>query len=138
MADTYSYNPKSIVMTVNGLMVKGYDEGDFIVVTPNAPRLTKRVGGQGDVTYSRNPDTSGTITLRLLKESPWNSIIQSYLNLDMTFAVNIIDVLGSTRFGAAKCKVSTQAELTFGVESGPTEWTIDFAQGKFGAGGNPL
>jgi len=71
------FNPDDTELIVNKMLGSGFGDGTFIKVSFDEPaRWKKHVGAKGEVSRTKNCNTSGTITVSL----KWNSPFRVYLD----------------------------------------------------------
>ena len=75
MADFNEYDPKSILVTWNGILVSGYADGTFVELERNEDGFSTSVGDCGDVTRVRMNNRSGTLKLTLKSEAGVNNLL---------------------------------------------------------------
>lgn len=125
---TYTYDPKRVDLIVSGHLISGLADGDSISLEPNADAVTTKVGNQGDVVRSRMADRTYTLTIRLLGESPSNTILAALHKTDTEtnapFTVILRNTLGTEVASAATAYVIKRPSLAWGAESGQKEWAI--------------
>jgi hypothetical protein len=72
-----TYNPKLINVVVNGILVTGFADGDFVTVETDADLYTATVGATGEVVRTRNLNRMATVTVVLLADSPTNDLLSA-------------------------------------------------------------
>lgn len=132
MASPYTYDPKQVALSVNGISIGGYADGTFIMVERSNDAFSKVSGADGIISRAKSNDLSGTITITLAQTSPSNDILSALAKLDeMTnsgiFAVAVADFSGSTVCGAAFAWIRKSSNAEFSKEIGNREWVIDCA-----------
>ena len=60
-----TYNAKDTVVTVGGVVVKGFQDGDMVSYTQNENRVTAEVDAQGFASVSINNNRLGQVTINL-------------------------------------------------------------------------
>lgn len=115
---------------VLGTGAQSAEEG--ITITPNADINTLTVGADGASMNSLRANYSGTITVRLLKTSPINSVLMMMANYQRSSSTlhgrNVINVV-NTGLGddttATAVAFKRIPDLTYAVEGGLVEWQFD-------------
>ena len=136
MATMKTYDPKKVLISLGGHPVSGYSDGTFVSIAPNGDGISKKVGCDGEIVRSIDPDDSATITLTVLQTSPTVAFCQNQYNLDKetgegTFAVLVKDLKGGLIFSAADAWVTTPPTREFAKESTDREITIDCGSASF-------
>jgi hypothetical protein len=127
-----TYSPKNIVITVDGIPISGFADGDAIGLEYGAPRFTKKVGMDGEVVRSQSPDFSGTLKIRLMQTSLSNDLLDTYAKLDQLtglggFTLMMADLRSGANYTAVQAWISAMPPVNYGMEAGQREWSIDFA-----------
>ena len=136
-----TYDPKKIILTFRGILVRGYAGGTFINVNREADGFTKSVGASGDVTRVRSNDRSGTVAVTLQAESPANDALSAVaiadeLTGDQTGALLLKDLNGTTLIRAEAAWIRKFPEFEYADEGGNREWMFDCAELEMLVGGN--
>lgn len=143
-AGTYqgAYNASKVAVMVSGVIVSGFDDGDFVSAAYEGDRATPKVGADGEVGISINPSRLGTITITLSASSLANDELSALANInslggfDAAFPISIVDLSGRSLIFASKCWLQTSPEATFGTEIGSREWVFGAADLLMQLGGN--
>lgn len=102
-----------------------------ITISPNGDINTMTIAADGSGMHSLKADVSGSISLKLLKTSPVNAILNAAYLFQTSSAANhgqntlsLADIRGDsiTCFGVAFKKAP---DLKYGEEGGTNEWTFD-------------
>lgn len=139
---TGTYDPTKVIVSIGGVTVTGWTDGDFITARRSSDSYTKKVGADGEVSRAKNADRTGEIELKLSQTSKANDELSALFNLqllggsDTTFPIGIADLSGRTVLAAAQCWLRTAPELTFGMEVGERVWMFDTASLIYQVGGN--
>lgn len=125
-----TYNPKQVLISLGSHSVSGYSDGTFVNIEASGDGITKKVGCDGEVVRSIDPDRSATITLTVLQRSPTVSWAQKQFDLDResgdgTFPVLIKDMKGGLLFSAKDAWVVTSPTREFAKDSTDREIQID-------------
>lgn len=123
MAQTF--DPKKVSLIVDGRFIVGYMDGTFIGTEKNEDNITPHVGAHGDVTYSRNADDTGTITVTLKQNSSSLPHLIALSKQDRDFAANIIDANDNKiKAGGNQCRIVKTPSVDWGAEVGGVEVKI--------------
>ena len=129
MGKIKTYNPKEVLVSFGSHIVSGYAEDSFITIDPSGDGITKKVGCDGEIVRSVNPDDTGVIKLTVLQTSDTNSWLQQRVNQDRTngegmFPVLIKDLKGGMIASTDAAWATRFASRGFGRESANREWEI--------------
>lgn len=137
MAETYSFlSVSASIVGPNGSfsLSEGNTEGG-ISSAKSGPKNSKTVGADGSVMNSLHADESGTITVRLLKTSITNALLQTMYDADRsdpsTWGRNQIklrDVNRGDEVTAVGCAFQKFADVTWDKEGPALEWVFDAAK----------
>jgi hypothetical protein len=137
-----TYSADQVIVTVGGVIVSGFADGDFITAQYDEDRFTKMVGADGEVGRSKNPSRAGNIEITLAASSRANDELSALFNLDSLagvdapIAIAVSDLSGRTVIGASKGWIKSAPEVTFGKEIGERVWVLDCADLQMFVGGN--
>lgn len=140
---TGTYDPAQVIVTVAGVILQGFSDGDAITATRDEDLATKRVGIDGKVGRARNANKSGTFEFRLLQTSKANAELSALIAADNlladglgTFPVSIADGSGASLCFASQAWAKTLPAFTGGKEVGERVWVFDAADLTIIHGGN--
>jgi hypothetical protein len=136
-----TYDPSKIVVTWNGVRMRGYAQGEFVKVEPNADLYNTVVGAGGQVARSRNPDESGKVTVTLLATSATNDEMTAKVQADRRTNTGwgplmIKDLLGNTLVAASRAWIERLPDVGMSGEVGTRAWVIRCAELSVVVGGN--
>lgn len=136
-----TYDPASVVITINGAPISGYSEGTFVEIDRDEATWSKVVGADGLVTRGKTNNFSGTMTLTLKQSSPSNDFLSGLLALDEATNAGVVPILvkdlsgNSTYFGGS-CWVRQYANSTFDKAITDRTWTLDIDELDLFVGSN--
>jgi len=135
MGQIKTYNPKEITMAFGNHIVTGYADDSFVSIDPNGDGITKKVGCDGEIVRSINPDDTYIVKLTVLQTSDTNSFLQQKLAQDRKtgdgmFPILIKDLKGGMVFSTEAGWVIRDASRGYGKESGNREWEIHTGSGE--------
>ena len=140
---TGSYDPSQVVVTIGGVLVTGWSDGDAIVAERDEDAYSKRVGNDGGVARARNPNMSGSFNFKLLQTSAANAALSSLVATDdltnqglPSFPITVVDGSGASLVTATECWIRKVPAATFGREVSEREWIFDAADMVIFHGGN--
>lgn len=102
-----------------------------ITVSPNGEINVMTIAADGSVMHSLKADTSGTVTVKLLKTSPVNAILSAAFLFQTSSSANHgVNTLSLTdaRGDSLTCQFvafKKMTDLKYGEEAGSNEWTFD-------------
>lgn len=141
---TGSYDPSQVVVTVGGVIVSGFSDGDSIIARRSEDSYFMRVGTDGGVARARNSNKTGEFEFKLLQTSAANDLLSGLVGVeDLTneglnlFPIGVVDGSGRSLAVATQCWIKTVPEATFGKEVSERIWVFSAADLKiFHGGGN--
>lgn len=130
-----TYNPKEVTIALGNHIVSGYAEDSFVTIDPNGDVVTKKVGCDGEVARSINPDDTFVVKISLLQTSATNSYLQQRLDLDRKtgdgmFPILIKDLKGGMVFSSEAAWLKGPASRGYGKEAGNREWELHTSSGN--------
>lgn len=131
----FTYDPKKTSISLGGHIASGFAEDTFVSIEPNGDGVTKKVGCDGAVSRSLNPDQSYVVKVTVMQTSPTNGFLENMVKADRNggggvFPVMIKDLQGTMCFNASEAWCVSSASRSFGREIGNREWTIHTADGE--------
>lgn len=130
----YTYDPKSVLVSVHGKNIQGFSEDAMVEITPLAAVFESVVGADGEVTRVRSHDARVTVKVSLMQSSEGNRILGAILKQDMESAngasigtVQIEDTQGRTLVSGAEGWVKGYPTQTFGKKVNTREWELEIA-----------
>ena len=140
---TGTYNADGVVTTIGTVIVSGFSDGDHITARLNEDVSEIRVGNDGGVGRSINPNRSGEFEFKLLQTSAANDALSALVNADdlvnvgkAQFPITVMDGSGRSLAVATQCWIKTLPEMTFGKAVGERVWVFSAADLKIFVGGN--
>lgn len=135
MKEVNTYNPKEITMALGAHIVSGYAEDSFVTIDPNGGGITKKVGCDGEIVRSIDPDDTYIVKISVQQTSKTNAFLQQKLKQDQTsgtgtFPVLIKDLKGKFVFSADTAWVTKPASRGYGKEANNREWEIHTGSGN--------
>jgi hypothetical protein len=138
MAFPYTYSFESVNATITGPngtfsigQGAGVDEGG-ITVEMSEPKNTRTTGADGLWMHSLHAGKSGKVTVRLLKNSVTNALLNAMYNADTSNpaahgqnVITISNVLSGDVISAQGAAFSQQPTMTYAKEGGMVEWAFD-------------
>lgn len=136
-----TFNPKDVVISLGGIPLSGYADGEFANIEATSDDFQMSTGADGDTSRVKLNDASGTLTLTLAMTSPSNDILSGFRSLDVRTGQGVVplilkDLSGRTTLFSANAWVRRPPTTGFGKEISTREWTIDLADMNLVVGGN--
>lgn len=145
MGQATNYVASQVTVILDGALIEGFADGDFITIEPNvADRFTHRVGADGEVLRSRSEDDTINVTFVLLQGSKANDVLSRKHQADLDSpngtgggsGLHITDHSGTTIASASRAWIRGFPTITFGTEGGTREWRLTGANTRVHVGGN--
>jgi len=123
MADIPVYNAKDVVLTINGVVVQGFQDGDMISYTIKEDRVQTEVDAQGVPSIAVNNNRLGQITINL----SGNSASHKYLNglANSNKVVPIVIKTPSEKISGNQAIIAKPADGQFGKQTPKRTYTIE-------------
>lgn len=139
MAAPINYDFRQVVVTVAGVPIEGFADGDSIAIERASDDYTMQVGSDGEGARSKQNNKSGSITLTLMRGADSNLYLQGlYLADEVSGAgavpVVIADLRGSMVAGTTAGWIKKLPGGTFGRDNGTVEWVFDTTSLEIGHG----
>lgn len=130
MAAPINYDFRQVVVTVAGVPIEGFADGDSIGIERAADDYTMVVGNDGVGARSKQNNRSGSITLTLMNGAPSNLYLQGIYAADEVSGagavpVVIADLRGGFLAGATAAWIKKLPAASRGRDNGSTEWVFD-------------
>ena len=126
----YTYDPRKVLISLGSHVVTGYSDGTYISIEANGDGVTKKVGCDGEIVRSLDPDETAKLTLTLIQTSKTTQYVREMYKKDKTdgsgmFAVLIKDMKGGLLFSADKAWVIKQPSSEFAKEASDRTIELD-------------
>lgn len=137
-----TYAAEKVIVTVGGVIITGFTDGDFVTAKYDEDRYMKKVGADGEVGRSKNASRAGTVEIVLSSTSKANDELSTLFNLaqiggiDKPIPLGVADLSGRSLMAASKAWIKTAPDMVFGKEVTDRTWTLDCADMLFTFGGN--
>lgn len=133
---TYSFMDVQASMVGPGAALSlGYGSAsseEGITIEAAGDKNTMTVGGDGEYMHSLHADKSGTVTVRLLKTSPYNAALQALYDAQTLSSAlhgqNLFTVTNSASGDvttARGCAFKKKPTITYSKDGDVLEWTFD-------------
>lgn len=130
-----SYDPKAMIIKLNGEDVYGFAEGDMVTVERNEEFFNIHQGTQGEISRAFIRNNSYRITIRLQHTSPFIQRLENYKTADSLLKVppvmvfQVIDPSSYEQLFAAQCWIQADPSRNWGNEIGVREYQLFAAFG---------
>ncbi len=139
---TGSYDPAQVIVTVGGVILSGFRDGDSIIARRAEDMYFTRVGTDGGVARARNANKMGEFEFKLLQTSPANDLLSALLATDdltndglIVIPIGVVDGSGRSLAAATQCWIKSIPEAIFGKEVSERTWVFSAADLKIFHGG---
>ena len=134
-----TYFCKDVLIAMGNHIVSGYADDNFVNYEKNGDGTTTKVGCDGEVVRSIDPDRSYIVKLSLLHTSRTNAFLQSKYEQDQIdgtgfFPVMIKDLRGTVLFQSDYGWVAKPANRSFGKVAPNTDWEIQVGEASIAEG----
>jgi len=133
-----TYSAEKVIVTIGGVSVHGFTDGDFITAKYDEDRYKKEKGIDGEITRIRTVCNAGSIEFTLMDSSKaideLNQFNPAYGNVAPA-PISIADLSGRTLLDASKCWLKTAPDIVKGKEIGESKWVFDCAYMEITYGG---
>lgn len=127
-----AYDPKLCPIVFNGRPLTGYAEDTFVNFEPSTDVVTKQVGADGSVVFSRSADQTGTLTVTLLQTSPDHVFLaacaKNFTIAPLSMRDENLGQGGTTLLSTQHATVSGRPAISRGLEAVAHEWTFILGQ----------
>lgn len=135
-----NYDPGKVVVTFNGHLLVGFNDGTFVSAERAENAFSMAVGATGDVTRVRNRNRSGSVSVTLQAASPSNDVLTTMALLDEEFGtgagvLSVKDLNGTTLLFAESAWIRKIPNVDFAADASAREWAFDCADLRMEVGG---
>lgn len=136
--DLRLYDPDNVLITVAGIPISGYADGEFCRIEYDTDAFQDVVGTDGEVTRSKSNDGRATITIRLMQSSPVNALLSALHTSDRNasggvgvgafYMQDLSNLVGGTLLTAEKCWIAKPPDSGWDRTPTEREWKIRVAK----------
>ena len=124
-----TYDSRKVLLSLGSHSVTGYANGSFVTIEPNGDGVIKKVGADGEIIRSIDPDGTSNLTITVLQQSPTVAFCQKMYDKDRVdgsgvFPVLIKDLKGGLVFSCQDAWVTTPMTREFANEAPDREISI--------------
>ena len=125
-----TYDSKKVMIMFGTHVVTGYADGSFCTIEAHGDGFQKKVGADGEVVRSSDPDKTATVSITLLVNSPSIGHFQQQYNRDRETGdgmqpLLIKDLKGGLLFSAQQAWVVNSPSRDFDIEGPDREIELD-------------
>lgn len=137
-----TYAAEKVIISVGGVAISGFTDGDFVTVKYDEDRYVKKAGADGEVGRSKNASRAGTVEIVLSGTSSANDELSALFNLaqiggiDPPIPIAVADLSGRSLAVASNAWIKTVPDLIFGKNITDRKWVFDAADLVINVGGN--
>ncbi|EPG73208.1 hypothetical protein LEP1GSC058_3108 [Leptospira fainei serovar Hurstbridge str. BUT 6] len=128
MADKFlgTYDPSQVTLSISGRLVSGFFDGTFISIKrTDSENYKTHVGAKGEVSRTKNNNTTGSITFTLKGTSPDNAFLDLIKYQPSAFPVLVKNNSdGKFMAVASQAWINTEPDKEFGLEETGVEWVL--------------
>ena len=120
------YDPQEVFVIVDGYVVTGFTEDSMISAERSEDKVETHVGSQGEVTFVKNANDVGQMTISLKHNSPSISKLNELYKAGNKFPVNAEDQNfdGDVSAGGSEAMISNPGSFERGGSVSDKEFTL--------------
>lgn len=124
------YSFKDIIVLVNGVEIKGWADGDDVILMERLEDSASHIiGAAGEMTVSLNTDKSGTVTFNLLQTSESNAYLSGLINAQEVgiftpVTMQFKDTVGGDLSSGTQGYIQKPAPMQRGVGLNTQQWVV--------------
>ncbi len=125
-----TYDPKKVLISFGSHSVSGYSDGTFVSIEASGDGISKKVGCDGEIVRSIDPNSSAKISLTVLQTSPTVAFCQQNYDRDRETGEGLLplvvkDLKGGLIFSTESAWVIKPPTREYGKESADRTIEID-------------
>lgn len=120
--DVFDFKDTTTVVASN--ILTGFMDGTPITVEKNEDRYGQHVGADGQVTYNKSNNNTGTATLTLKQDSASVPVLDALLKSDEAFDISLVDAKRGKSINGENCRFANNPSFSRGTEVEGIEYTI--------------
>lgn len=135
MARLKHYDAKSLTISLAGINIQGFADGEFVSIQEESDTFADVVGADGEVSRAPTNDNRATVTFTLMSTSPSNRLLSALLKADKTTpggagvgALIIRNRLTGEQYRANEAWISKPPDVAFDRGVTSRAWTIRTAE----------
>ncbi len=134
------YDPKEVIVTINGQIITGFAE-EVVTVARAEDAWRDEVGADGEVVRIASNDRRGQITIQLLPTSASNLVLDVLRNADevtggSVFPLLVQDNRGNDVHVAAEAWIQKSPDAVYNKTAAPRVWVLRAADLRMVHGGH--
>lgn len=124
------YSPKKVSVTIGGVPITGWADGDMLVVTYDTDEHSKHIGTGGEGRFIKSEDVSGVATFRLADYSEANAVMQAVQKAGVEVPITVTDKSSNADvFTTDAAVVRKTPDFQKGADAKMNEWPFLFIRG---------
>lgn len=136
-------DPKLVKITLTGIPIQGFADGDFCKIVPASEAYTTIVGADGETVRVASNDKRFDVEISLLQTSNSNDLLSALHALDQNApngagvgAFTLADLNGTSLFTGPETWITMYPDQTWGKSASSRVWKLQCAEGVLNVGGN--
>ena len=126
----HEYDPKQVLLILNGVHIHGFLEGTFITARRNKDAMSLQVGVDGEGTRSKSSDKSGRLEIFLNQSSESNDVFSALALADEATGLGVVPAMlkdnsGRSLFVAENAWVVKFPDAPFETNSVGRQWILE-------------
>lgn len=136
--DLRLYDPDQVLITVAGIPMTGFADGEFCRIEYDNDAFADVVGTDGEVTRMKSNDGRATVTIKLMQSSPVNALLSVLHTSDRNapggvgvgaFSLqDLANPTGGTLLVGEKCWIAKPPDSSWDRTATEREWKIRVAK----------
>lgn len=123
MANTPIFNANDVILTVNNVVIKGFQDGDMLTYTIKEDRVQTEVDAQGFASISINNNRLGQITVNLSGNSASHKFLNGLANSNAI--VSIVVKTPNEKISGTQAIIAKPADGQFGKATPKRTYTFE-------------
>lgn len=120
-----TYDPKKVLLIINGLPVNGFAENEMIKIDYKEDQYTTHTGADGnDSCFVRNNDESATIMFTLMETSLSNLTLKALMLTGLALSISMVNLGTGKAFFAAQCRPGKKPSVNWNKDVPTQEYTF--------------
>lgn len=126
---THIYDAKKVIVTIAGIPIGGFGEGDIVEIDDKEDRYSIKTGADGkDSTFVKSNDEQATIKITLMENSSSVATINSATKLaellGKPFPIGVKNINSNRSHDAASCMLQKKPSEKYGKEVPQLEYVF--------------
>ncbi|QIL50114.1 hypothetical protein G7084_01515 [Weissella coleopterorum] len=117
------YDAKSVVLTVDGVVIQGFQDNDMITYSFKEEQVRTSVDAQGVPSLAKNNNHLGNIVINLSGNSKSHKFLNNLANTRKVFPIVIKSDL--EKVSSTQCIIAKPADGAFGKDTPKRTYTVE-------------